>query len=100
MEHAFGKGEPFRIGIEDELFLLDEHGALAPVAAEVLARLDLPEGLAGHELFAAELELRSPPSRTAEEAVEALAHGRDSASFLPPPPQAIAYHLLQWWLEN
>ncbi len=47
-------------------------GALAPVAAEVLARLDLPEGLAGHELFAAELELRSPPSRTAEEAVEAL----------------------------
>ena len=28
--------------------------------------------LAGHELFAAELELRSPPSRTAEEAVEAL----------------------------
>ncbi len=31
---------------------------------------------------------------------EALARGRESASFLPPPPQAIAYHLLQWWLEN
>ena len=31
---------------------------------------------------------------------EALAKGRESASFLPPPPQAIAYYLLQWWLAN
>ena len=62
MEHAFGRGEPFRIGIEDELFLLDGDGRLAPVAESVLPRLDLPEGLAGFELFAAELELRSPPS--------------------------------------
>ena len=37
---------------------------------------------------------------TRAEVAEALAQGGDSASFLPPPPQAIAYHLLQWWLEN
>jgi len=37
---------------------------------------------------------------TRAEVAEALAKGRDSASFLPPPPQAIAYHLLQWWLET
>ena len=92
MEHAFGKGEPFRIGIEDELFLLDEHGALAPVAAEVLARLDLPEGLAGHELFAAELELRSPPSRTAEEAVAALARGRAAVAAAGATPMAAGLH--------
>jgi NAD+ diphosphatase len=37
---------------------------------------------------------------TREEVAEALANGPASASFVPPPPQAIAYHLLQWWLEN
>ncbi|MFL6068849.1 MAG: glutamate-cysteine ligase family protein, partial [Gaiellaceae bacterium] len=88
MEHAFGNGEPFRIGIEDELFLLDERGALAPVAAEVLPRIDLPEGLAGHELFAAEIELRSPPSRTAEEAVEALRRGRAALAATGATPMA------------
>ena len=37
--------------------------ALAPVAARVLPRIDAAEGAAGHEAFAAELELRSPPAR-------------------------------------
>jgi carboxylate-amine ligase len=92
MEHAFGRGEPFRIGIEDELFLLDEDGGLAPVAAEVLARLDLPEGLAGHELFAAELELRSPPSRTAAEAVEVLRRGRAMVAAVGATPMAAGLH--------
>jgi carboxylate-amine ligase len=92
MEHAFGNGEPFRIGIEDELFLLDSGGALAPVAAELLPRLDLPEGLAGHELFAAELELRSPPSRTAAEAVEALRRGRAAVAEAGAHPMAAGLH--------
>jgi carboxylate-amine ligase len=92
MQHAFGQGEPFRVGIEDELFLLDGDGALAPVAAEVLARLELPEGLAGHELFAAELELRSPPSRTAGEAVEALRRGRAAVAAAGATPMAAGLH--------
>jgi NAD+ diphosphatase len=37
---------------------------------------------------------------TRADVAEALAKGRESASFVPPPPQAIAYHLLQWWLET
>jgi len=37
---------------------------------------------------------------TRAEVAEALAKGRESASFVPPPPQAIAHHLLEWWLEN
>ncbi len=37
---------------------------------------------------------------TRAEVAEALAKGRESASFVPPPPQAIAHHLLQWWLEQ
>ena len=92
MEHAFGQGEPFRVGIEDELFLLDGDGRLAPVAADVLARLDLPEGLSGHELFAAELELRSPPSRTAAEAVEALRVGRAEVAAAGATPMAAGLH--------
>lgn len=37
---------------------------------------------------------------TREHVAEALARGRDSSSFVPPPLQAIAHHLLQWWLEK
>jgi NAD+ diphosphatase len=37
---------------------------------------------------------------TREDVAEAMAKGPDSASFVPPPPQAIANHLLQWWLER
>jgi glutamate---cysteine ligase / carboxylate-amine ligase len=100
MRHAFGQGEPFRIGIEDELFLLDDDGALAPVAADVLARLDLPEGLAGHELFASEIELRSPPSRTVAEAVEALRRGRAAVAGLGATPLAAGLHPLDPFGDN
>lgn len=37
---------------------------------------------------------------TREEIAEAMAKGRESPGLIPPPPQAIAYHLLQWWLER
>jgi NAD+ diphosphatase len=37
---------------------------------------------------------------TRAEVAEAMAKGHESASFLPPPPQAIAYHLLRRWLER
>ena len=37
---------------------------------------------------------------TRADVAEALAKGSESTSFVPPPPQAIAYHLLQWWLET
>jgi NAD+ diphosphatase len=61
-------------------------------------------GCLGHaeslELTIDKTEIEDARWFTRAEVAEALAHGRDSASFLPPPPQAIAYHLLQWWLEN
>ena len=37
---------------------------------------------------------------TRDEVTEALAKGTDSTSLVPPPPQAIAHDLLQWWLDN
>jgi NAD+ diphosphatase len=37
---------------------------------------------------------------TRAEVAEALDRGRDSTSFIAPPPQAIARDLLAWWLET
>ncbi len=34
------------------------------------------------------------------EVAEALENGQDSASFIPPPRQAIAHFMLRWWLEK
>jgi NAD+ diphosphatase len=37
---------------------------------------------------------------TRAEVAEAMARGKDSSSFVPPPSQAVAHHLLAWWLEQ
>lgn len=52
------------------------------------------------ELSIDETEIEDARWFTRGEVVEAMAKGPDSASFLPPPPQAIAYDLLKWWLEQ
>jgi glutamate---cysteine ligase / carboxylate-amine ligase len=80
VEHAFGRGEPFTVGVEEELFCVDpETLALDPVAARVLAGMRVEHGSAGHEAYAAQVELRSPPCRTAGEAAAALAALRAEA---------------------
>ncbi|WAT17866.1 NAD(+) diphosphatase [Aurantiacibacter sp. MUD11] len=35
-----------------------------------------------------------------DEVAEAMARGRESQSFIPPPPSAIAHYMLHWWLER
>lgn len=81
MEHAFGTGEPFTVGIEEELLLVDpETHELAHVAEEVRPRIDQPEEMVDYEAYAAELELRSPPSPDAAAAVAALASARRAAN--------------------
>ena len=80
MEHAFGTGRPFTVGIEEELLLVDARThALAPVAERVLPAMALPAQTAAHEAYAAEIELRSPPSRDAGEAARALRDVRAAA---------------------
>jgi carboxylate-amine ligase len=71
--YAFGNGAPFRVGLEEELLLVDrEDHSLAHVAEEVLPRIGLPESAAGHEAYSAELELRSAPLTTVDEATREL----------------------------
>jgi carboxylate-amine ligase len=77
---AFGAGDAFSVGLEEELFLVDpETHALVDDAARVLGAIEAPDGAADHEAYACEVELRSPPSRGAGEAAEALAAARRAA---------------------
>ena len=47
-----------------------------------------------------ERELEDARWFTRSEVATALEMGRESSSFVPPPPQAVAFHLMRWWLEN
>ena len=78
MDHAFGSH--FAVGIEEEVLLVDpETHLLTPTAAQVLAAMGAPEATASHEAYAAQIELRSPPSRDAAEAGDALRSARAAA---------------------
>lgn len=75
-----GFGSDFSLGVEEEIFLVEPGDlALAPVAAEILPRIDAPDGLVAHEAFAAEIELRTPPLPNAAEAAEVLRSLRGAA---------------------
>jgi NAD+ diphosphatase len=47
-----------------------------------------------------ETELADARWYTREEVAEAIAKGEDSPTFIPPPPVAVAFHLMTWWLEK
>jgi carboxylate-amine ligase len=76
----FAPSAPFTVGIEEELLLVDARtGALEPVADRILARMGTSAEEADHEVYAASLELRSPPSSTCAGAVDALDELRAAA---------------------
>jgi glutamate---cysteine ligase / carboxylate-amine ligase len=79
--HRFGTGEPFSIGLEEELLLVDtETLQLAHVADRILPGTGLPPERIDHEAFLAELEVRSEPSSSVADAIEQLAEGRAAAN--------------------
>jgi carboxylate-amine ligase len=79
-EHAFGRSDPFTVGVEEELLLVDPATrALSNSSAEVLAAMGAASERASHEAFASELELRSSACRTAGEARAELAQLRSAA---------------------
>jgi glutamate---cysteine ligase / carboxylate-amine ligase len=78
--HRFGAGEPFSVGLEEELLLVDPDSlALAHVADRVLPGTGLPRERIDHEAFLAELEVRSEPCSSVAEAVGQLHEGRAAA---------------------
>jgi len=77
---AFGATEPFTVGLEEELLLVDaESFALVPEAARILGRLDAGEN-ASHEAYAAEIELRTDPAGATAGAASQLAALRERAA--------------------
>jgi carboxylate-amine ligase len=73
-------GSDFTVGIEEELLLVDDATlALAPVTDDVLAAMRVGPREAGHDAYAAQIELRSSPSASASDAAGQLARLRVAA---------------------
>ena len=91
--HRFGTGEPFSVGLEEELLLVDADTlALSHVADTVLPGTDLPRERIDHEAFLAELEVRSEPCGSVGEAVGQLAEGRAAAAGAGATLMAVGLH--------
>jgi glutamate---cysteine ligase / carboxylate-amine ligase len=72
-EHNFGSGEPFTLGVEEELFLVDPvSGRQVNSSAAVLQRLGEVDGEVARELHACQVELISNVCHSAPEAVRAI----------------------------
>jgi carboxylate-amine ligase len=71
--HAFGSGEPWTVGVEEELFLADPvTGTQTNSVEAVMERLDRHAGNVERELHACQVELITPICRNVGEAVQSL----------------------------
>jgi len=73
-DHHFGEGEPFTLGLEEELFLVDpETGGLRNSGPRVLEKLgEIKRGEVKNELHRSQIELITGVCQTVEEAVDEL----------------------------
>jgi carboxylate-amine ligase len=93
VNHSFGTGDAFCIGLEEELLLVDgETLALDHSADRVIEQMDLPFERGGHEAFLAEIEVRSDPHRSASEATADIAEGRAAIRAAGGVPLAVGLH--------
>jgi carboxylate-amine ligase len=78
---TFPFGSEFTVGMEEELFLVDATThALAPMTDDVLEAMRVDPQSAGHDAYAAQIELRSRASGSVAAAVESLAGLRGAAT--------------------
>ena len=76
---AFGSTDPFTLGVEQEMFLVDAAGRQLNVGAHVLEALpELARGEVSAEIHACQVELISGVCRSAEEAISDLRVLRDA----------------------
>ena len=79
MDHAFGSSAPLRLGVEEELLLVDAGTlALAHVASDLLPGVTVAAGEVKFDVYEALVETASPVSDDAAQAVAALAGIRSS----------------------
>jgi carboxylate-amine ligase len=93
VNHSFGGGEPFTVGLEEELLLVDSETLRLENSAErVIERMELPFERGGHEAFLSEIEVRSEPRRSAAEATADIAEGRAAICAAGGVPLAVGLH--------
>jgi carboxylate-amine ligase len=94
VDHAFGTGEPFTVGVEEELFLVDgTTHALVNDAARVLGAVERSgDWEADHEAFASEVELRSTPAATPGDATARLGAARAAVLAAGATPMGCGLH--------
>jgi carboxylate-amine ligase len=79
LDESFGNGGDFSVGIEEELLLVSRDGwELSHDSDAVLAAMALEQDCARHDLYAAQVELSSPPCANATEAVLQLERLRNA----------------------
>jgi glutamate---cysteine ligase / carboxylate-amine ligase len=79
-DHRFGESEPYTIGLEEELLLVDAKTLqLAHLADQILPHTGLPAERVDHEAFLAEVEVRSTPAESVAGAIRQLGEGRAAA---------------------
>ena len=89
----FRAGGEFTVGIEEELLLVDPRThRLTAASDDVLARIDAPPDMASHELYAAEIELRSRPRAGVDAAIDDLANLRRKAIAAGAQPVGVGLH--------
>jgi carboxylate-amine ligase len=73
MEHVFGSGDPFSLGVEEELFLVDPvTGRQTNASTAVQARLGPVDGTVERELHACQVELITDVCHSVGEAIGVL----------------------------
>jgi carboxylate-amine ligase len=78
----FSHADPYRIGLEDEVFLHDEaSGDLAWLPQELRAQIEEQAGFAS-ELPAGQIEIITPPCKTVPTAMSYIARGRSALASL------------------
>ena len=93
MNHRFGESQPFTVGLEEELLLVDaEQLQLAHVADQILPKTGLPPERVDHEAFLAEIEVRSTPVGSVAAAVRELDEGRRAAIRAGATIMAVGLH--------
>ena len=92
-EDRFGDSEPFTIGLEEELLLVDADTLqLAHVADRIVPNSALPRDRLDHEAFLAEIEVRSNPAGSVSGAVSQLREGRAAAGGAGATLMAVGLH--------
>lgn len=81
MKFEFKASEPFSVGVEEELFLVDTASLrLSGTAQTLVPAMGLPERHVSTEAYSSEIELRSSPCASASEATFELQELRRAAS--------------------